>query len=140
MVVIFTYTQFRKTLRSLGDEGRFAPQIREMKNGALAISEAILFVKQHSVNCIAAAMYAMTCFDGGLFPPEEAEEFASRLFVLSLPPEDGEAVRNHITGLYRRFLAEGETAKDWKGPLLDFLRQRSREERGVRSEERPRVS
>jgi hypothetical protein len=125
MVVILTYTKFRKTLRTLGDQDRFAPQIAEMKKGALAITEAILFVKQHSVNCIAAALYAMTCFDSSLFPPEEAEAFASLLFARSLPAESGGQVRNHIISLYRRFLAEGESAETWGEPLLRFLRVRS---------------
>jgi hypothetical protein len=123
MVVIRTYTKFRAIIRSLGDESRFAPQIAELKNGALAISEAILFVKQHSVNCIAAAMYAMTCFREDLFPPEEAEDFCSRLFVQSLPPDDGELVRRHIIDLYREFLSGRAGAKTWDEPLINFLRR-----------------
>jgi hypothetical protein len=81
MVVIRTWTKFAAILRSLGDAERLAPQIEEMKQGALAITQAILFVKQHSVNCIAAALYAMTCFDEALFPPEEAEAFTGLLFA-----------------------------------------------------------
>jgi hypothetical protein len=123
MVVIQTYTQFRRIVRSLGDEARFAPQIEELERGALAITEAVLFVKQHSVNCIAAALYAMTCFPGGIFPPTEAEAFASRLFVSSLGPEDGKQVRNHIVSLYRQFLAERPSARTWDEPLLNFLRR-----------------
>jgi hypothetical protein len=122
MVVIRTYTKFREIIRALGDETRFAPRIAELKKGALAISEAVLFVKQHSVNCIAAAMYAMTCFQEDLFPPAEAEDFCSRLFVRSLPPEDGEIIRNHILGLYREFLSQRGESKSWDGPLLRFLR------------------
>jgi hypothetical protein len=123
MVVIRTYTKFRAIIRDMGDEARFAPQIAELKNGALAISEAILFVKQHSVNCIAAAMYAMTCFQHDLFPPAEAEDFCSRLFVQSLPPEDGEMVRRHIINLYHDFLSRRGAAKNWGEPLFHFLRR-----------------
>jgi hypothetical protein len=128
MVVIFTYTRFRAILRSLGDGERFAPQIEEVRQGALRISEAILYVKQHSVNCIAAAMYAMTRFEGGLFPPAEAEDFASRLFLRDpLPcPGDGELVRAHISALYRRFLEEGASAPSWETPLIDFLKSHPR--------------
>ncbi|MDR1239505.1 MAG: hypothetical protein LBK27_05285 [Treponema sp.] len=124
MVVIRTYTKFRAIVRDMGDEIRFAPQIAELKNGALAISEAILFVKQHSVNCIAAAMYAMTCFMEDLFPEEEAEDFCSRLFVQSLPPDDGELVRRHIISLYREFLSGRDPSKNWGNPLINFLRRR----------------
>jgi hypothetical protein len=128
MVVIRTYTVFAKEIRSLENGGRFADRINEIHAGALAITEAILFVKQHSVNCVAASMYAMTCFDGGLFPPEEAEDFVSRLFSKSLAASDAELIRTHILSLYRRFLDErgnaesGFSRQGWEKPLVDFLR------------------
>ena len=147
MVVIRTYTKFAAILRSYGEAENHSAQIEEMKQGALAITQAILFVKQHSVNCIPAALYAMTCFDEKLFPPEEAEAFAALLFgeappapVFSGSPpanyrvrpwaaprtglsaEDAAGIRTYITGLYRRFLAEGKTARSWEEPLLDFMR------------------
>jgi len=85
MVVAFAYAKFAATLRSLGALESCAAQVEEMRRGAVVICQAILFVKQHSVNCIGASLYAMTRFDPGLFPPEKAEEFCSRLFE-PLPP------------------------------------------------------
>jgi hypothetical protein len=145
MVVIRTYTRFAVILRSLNETEQCAAQLAEMKQGALAITQAILFVKQHSVNCVAAAMYAMTCFDQTLFPPEEAEAFTNLLFGdpppppdaaamknrlrpcaaprTNLPPADAAEIRAHILSLYRLFLAEGKTARDWTEPLLRFMRQ-----------------
>jgi hypothetical protein len=120
MVVIRTYTLFRKILLELGEAG--APQIEEIRRGSLAITEAVLYVKQHSVNCISAAMYAMTSFDKSLFPPDEAESFTAELFRQGLPGGDGEEIRFHILSLYRRFLTEGEQAPLWTEPLLDFLK------------------
>jgi hypothetical protein len=122
MVVIWTYTEFARIVRSLGDGERFAPQIGEIKRGALAITEAILFVKQHSVNCIAASLYAMGRFDGALFPPAEAEDFVSRIFTGGIAAEDGELIRNHIRDLYRRFVREGRNGGPWDEPLVNFLR------------------
>ncbi|MDR2134778.1 MAG: hypothetical protein LBP27_06685 [Treponema sp.] len=124
MVVIRTYTKFRSMLRDMNEEERLPERIEELRRGSLAITEAVLYVKQHSVNCISAAMYAMTCFDRGLFPPEEAERFASDLFRGTGRPSggDGERIREHILGLYRRFLDEGERAAYWTEPLLSFLR------------------
>jgi hypothetical protein len=135
MVVIRTYTKFAAILRSLNEAEHCSAQIDEMKRGALAITQAILFVKQHRVNCVSAALYAMTCFDGELFPPEEAEAFTELLFgeapqIISsqtdrrsknyqlrpcsaprtnLPAADVAEIKAHIIGLYRRFLAEGKT-------------------------------
>jgi hypothetical protein len=134
MVMIVTYTRFAAILRSLNEAEHYSAQINEMKQGALAITQAILFVKQHSVNCIAASLYAMTCFDGKLFPPEEAEAFTELLFGdpppatlkpsgrlpknyrqrpcaaprTKLPAADAVEIKAHIIGLYRRFLAEGK--------------------------------
>jgi hypothetical protein len=123
MVMIRSYTGFTAIIRQLGDEEALAPRLLEVRRGALAITEAILYVKQHSVNCIAAAMYAMSRFDPS-FPPGEAEAFASGLFTGPGPisPEDRAAVRDHILGLYRRFLKEGENAVSREEPLLRYLR------------------
>ena len=125
MVVIRTYTFFAAMLKTLGEEERFASQAAELYRGALAITEAVLYVKQHSVNCIPAAVYAMTMFEPGLFPPAEAERFVSDLFREVKIPDKGDAdeIRQHILALYHRFRAEGEAAKDWTEPLLGFLRE-----------------
>jgi len=147
MVVIWTYTRFAAILKSFNDDGRYKAQIEEMKQGALAITHAILFVKQHSVNCIAAALYAMTRFAGDMFPPKEAEAFINLLFWEAPPPgpsgrlpvnykvrpwaapktkipaSDASIIRTHIASLFRRFLEEGKTTRKWEEPLLNFMRQ-----------------
>jgi hypothetical protein len=121
MVVIRSYTKFTAILRSLGEEAVLAERIRELRRGALAITEAILYIKQHSVNCVSAALFAMSAFDKTLFPPEEAEDFVSRLFVHPRGIDEAAvcAVREHILSLYRRFLLPD--AGEWTDPLLAFL-------------------
>jgi hypothetical protein len=128
MVVIRSYTKFREILGALGDEDACAPEFEEIRQGAIAITEAILYVKQHSVNCVAAAMYAMTRFAPPLFPPAEAEDFVSRLFADAPSPlkEDAPEIRAHILNLYRSFIQNGETAPSWEEPLLAFLRTQPR--------------
>jgi len=140
MVVIRTYTLFRKIVNSMGEGERFAVQAEELRKGALAITEAVLYIKQHSVNCISAAMYAMTRFDPVLFPPDEAERFAYGIFAdMKIPGKAdggeirrefcGEArreIRGYILSLYRRFLSEGESCDDWTEPLLSFLKEKSK--------------
>jgi hypothetical protein len=128
MIVIRTYTHFREIVRKRGEEAILADKIKELRDGAIAISEAVLYVKQHSVNCISATMYTMTRFEPDLFPPEEAERFAMDLFKTSShpSPSDVAAIRKHIITLYRRFLEEGRAAEDWRTPILDFLAQQPR--------------
>lgn len=123
MVVILTYTQFRAMIHALGEREGFAPQIEEVRQGALAITEAVLYVKQHSVNCVAAAMYAMTRFDPALFPPEEAERFVSQLFIREKTPNprDRQLIARYILERYTGFLEEGHGAPSWETPLLTFL-------------------
>ncbi|GHU66094.1 hypothetical protein FACS189447_06260 [Spirochaetia bacterium] len=123
MVVIRTYTFFRELVRRLGGEAQFRTQIEEMRRGALDITEAVLYVKQHSVNCIPAAMYAMTRFDSALFSPEEAQSFCAELFLdaPSIAKEDADAIRAHILSLYKSFIEEGKKSEKWEKPLLDFL-------------------
>jgi hypothetical protein len=125
MIVIRAYTCFRDIVRGLGEGDRLAPQAEELRQGALAITEAVLYVKQHSVNCIPAAMYAMTRFEPDLFTPTEAESFVSGLFCESITPDraGAEEIRAYILSMYRRFLAEGEGAENWTKPLLDFLKE-----------------
>jgi len=127
MVVISTYTLMKDIFKNMAQEARFSAQADELRRGALAITEAVLYVKQHSVNCISAAMYAMTSFDPRLFPPDEAERFVADLFRETKAPcaDDSSQIRDHILSLYRRFLAEGEAilnTANWSKPLLDFLR------------------
>jgi hypothetical protein len=128
MVVVRAYTQFRDILRKLGEEENCAALIEEARQRALTITEAVLCIKQHSINCISAAMYAMTCFDD-LFPQEEAEQFARDLFIDAdfISKDDAEAVRDHIIGLYRQFLEQGKESTSWEKPLLDFLASHPRE-------------
>ena len=120
MVVIRAYTQFQAILENLREEGDNASQIDEVRLGALAITEAVLYIKQHSVNCISAAMYAMTRFDDS-FPAKEAESFVQGLFrnAQDISAKDAEEIRDHIWSLYLHFLNQETPA--WEKPLLDFL-------------------
>ena len=128
MVVIRTYTFFAEILKLIGEEKRFIHLVEELRLGALAITEAVLYIKQHSVNCIPAAMYAMTRYDSRLFPPEEAERFTAGIFAETEKPNKTEAneIRERVTSLYRRFLAQGKDEEDWTKPLLAFLEEHLR--------------
>jgi hypothetical protein len=141
MVVIHTYTSFTKIARILGEEEKLKEQALEMKSGALAIAHAILYVKQHSINCIAAALYAMSRYDPR-FTPEDAADFTSLLFGptpsadgipaavrvhpcaapgTKLPADDTARIKKHILDLYHQFMFEFERSKPWEEPLINFL-------------------
>ena len=144
MIAIHTYIMFSVIAKQLGAAQNLKEQIKEMEEGALAICQAILFVKQHSVNCLPAALYAMTVFSPELFPPQEAQRFTNLLFSpapkadisfkkirvhpsaapsTKIPQEDQVLIKEHILSLYNQFYAEGKTAKIWHEPILKFLRE-----------------
>ncbi|MDR0784271.1 MAG: hypothetical protein LBE74_00090 [Treponema sp.] len=115
MVVAFAYEKFAVSAPD------FESQKKELKDGALAITESVLYVKQHSVNCVAAAFYALSRFDKALFPPREVEELTARLFTDgTIPEQDALLIREHILTLYRKFFSDGQ-GHSWEKPLLDFL-------------------
>ncbi|MDR2518614.1 MAG: hypothetical protein LBD13_04280 [Spirochaetaceae bacterium] len=122
LMVILTYTRFRDIVQAMGDEARFASLIEEVRQQALRITESVLYVKQHSINCVAASLYMMTRLNPRLFPQEEARRFVSELFIHQSPPcaVDRERIAGYIQELYSRFLAEGN-AGSWEAPLLAFL-------------------
>ena len=144
MVAVHAYTKFAHIARQIGEEEKLKEQILEMKHGALAICQAVLFVKQHSVNCIPASLYAMTCFTPELFPVEEAQAFTELLFspapslekapkncpvhpayspVTELPQNVHKEIRDHIIKLYHKFLSEKEAAASWDEPIVNFLKK-----------------
>jgi len=135
MIVIHAYTAFRQFVQELGEEKSLQPLTEKVYAGALTITEAILYVKQHSINCIAAALYAMRRFNPALFSADDAEAFVNRLFTggaADIPPEyapfytgplvhteDAPRLREQIMSLYQSFVKTD--ASDWTTPLLDFL-------------------
>ena len=144
MVVVHAYKQFIQIAKKLGEEEKLKEQIQEMKQGALAISQAILFVKQHSVNCIPAALYAMTNHSPDLFPPEEVKDFINLLFspppgkekaptgstvhpaaspLTKISEADQVLIKSHIHSLYTQFLSQRDPKRPWYDPLLQFLGQ-----------------
>jgi hypothetical protein len=144
MVAIHTYVMFADIVKQMGEQEKLKEQVLEIKQGALAISRAVLFVKQHSVNCIPAALYAMTCYFPELFPPEEASVFTEEFFSpapaagkdfsgsrvhpsaapeINLSQADITEIKTHILNLYRKFLSEKQTASSWEEPLINFLKE-----------------
>ena len=135
MIVIHAYTAFRHFARELGEEKALQSLTEKVYAGALAITEAILYVKQHSINCVAASLYAMRRFNPVLFSADDAETFVNGLFAggaADIPPEyapfytgpqvqteDALRLREQIMRLYRSFTEVD--ASDWTTPILDFL-------------------
>ena len=97
----------------------------ELFKRAVEIGETVLYIKQHSVNCIPAALYMMTKLTPEFFTPLQATEFINALFVDAddVTPEDKQKIHAHISFTYERFLLEGALEDDWTVPVLRWLNE-----------------
>ena len=137
MLVVHSYTSFRHYIQILKEDETLTRFAEEVFFGAMAIIEAILYVKQHSVNCIAAALYAMSRYEPELFCNADAEriiyslfkakespdipaEYASQYCGPFVEPEVITKIQEHIINLYRSFT--GKNSGDWTQPILEYLK------------------
>ncbi|MDR2509349.1 MAG: hypothetical protein LBC77_01750 [Spirochaetaceae bacterium] len=126
MVTLCARVKFSKALEALGAAERFKEEREEVRIKTVLIIESILYVKQHSVNCVPAALYTLTSLDKEAFNPAALRAFIEELF---LEPDDISLetvrdIKNHIVSLYEQFVSEGVLAKSWQAPLLSFLKEK----------------
>lgn len=100
--------------------------LSEIYNGALAITESVLFVKQHSINCIAAALFMVSTVNGNdFFTSDDAAAFISGLFQDSPEIEEDDVleIRNYILSLYTSLTENYQTSTEWQHPLLQWIKE-----------------
>lgn len=122
-IVVLAYTFFRQTFKELEmnkEEQDFYNA--ELYRGALDIAETVLYVKQHSVNCIPAALFMMTNLIPEYFKAEDARIFINDLFkdCTDIQPEDKINIHNHIKNMYENLLQE-KGDKDWTEPVKNWI-------------------
>ena len=95
----------------------------ELYKCALEITETVLYVKQHSVNCIPAALYLATANFPELVSEDDALKFISDMFAKpeGFSNEDADLVRAHIKSTYEKYLSEGAESANWYEPVWNFL-------------------
>ena len=124
IIVVLAYTFYRKAFAELGmDEAEASALNRELYDGAVAIAETVLYIKQHSVNCIPAALYAMTRITPEEVTPIEVMRFIASLFAdaPSIPSDKAAEIREHISDMYEELFLEGCHDSDWMTPLQRWL-------------------
>lgn len=97
---------------------------KELYQCAINIAETVLYIKQHSVNCIAAALYMTTKISPELFTTTDAFDFINNLFLdaPTIKPEDRKKIIEYIQFTYERFLLEGAAEDDWFNPVLRWVK------------------
>lgn len=122
-IVVLAYTFFRQTFKELEMDNKEQDFYNaELYRGALDIAETVLYVKQHSVNCIPAALFMMTNLIPEYFKAEDARIFINDLFkdCTDIQPEDKINIHNHIKNMYENLLQE-KGDKDWTEPVKNWI-------------------
>ena len=123
-IVALTWTFFTDAFKK---EGMDADEARrysgELREGALEIAETVLYLKQHSVNCVPAALYMMASIFPGLVTIQKAVDFIADLFKAAsdVACDDKAAVIAHIEFMFERFLLEGCAEDDWTIPVKRWI-------------------
>ncbi len=125
IAVITLTTNFYKKLfeQNLFTEQEKTKWMKEIEEHGVEIADSVLYLKQHSVNCIPAALYMMTRIVPELVSPTEAVKLLDSI-LKNEPNIDSNTQKNiteHILFIYERFLLEGTTEEDWRKPILRWL-------------------
>ena len=124
IVVALAYTFYRVAFEELGMDAEEAKALNEeLFAGAVAIGETVLYIKQHSVNCIPAALYALSRVWPEEVTPSNVVEFVNALFAGAddVAPVDAALIRSHIMDMYEELFLEGCHDSDWITPLQRWL-------------------
>ena len=123
-IICLTFSFYRMIfVRERFTEGEKERWNRELYERAVQIAESVLYLKQHSVNCIPAAMYMLTRIAPELFTPTDATAFIHRMFSTAqdIDEKDKKAISDYMEFIYERFLLEGSLEDDWRSPVIRWL-------------------
>ncbi len=130
-VVILTWNFFNNVFQKEGmDNEEIQLYTDELRQGALEIAETVLYLKQHSVNCVPAALYMMLFIQPEIFTIQKGVDFINDLFMEAddIKPEEKETVISHINYMFERLLLEGCNEDDWAIPvqkwIIDYKREK----------------
>ncbi len=122
VVLVFTFYRDLFMREGFSAEERDAWN-EELYKGAVAIGETVLYVKQHSVNCIPAALYMMTRIQSDLVTIGTCVKYIEDLFKEQddIAESDKIAIQSHIQYMYERFYLEGLHFEDWREPVQRWI-------------------
>ena len=123
-IVVLVFTFYRDLFVREGFSAEEREEwTRELYAGAVSIGETVLYVKQHSVNCIPAALYMMTRVHSDLVTIGTCVKYIDDLFreQTDIAENDKEAIHSHIQYMYERFYLEGLHFEDWREPVQRWI-------------------
>ena len=128
LTVVYNYVMILKLVEKFSAESTdpadtdYSEQKNYLYNQAVAITESILLIKQHSVNCVPAALFAMTRLHPE-FSVTDAGEFVDHLFLKEDSTlEKAAEIKSFMHEQYQYFTDSIEEKQCGFGEvLLDFL-------------------
>lgn len=122
--VFLVYGFYRKLFSEENfTETEKAQWTQELYKGALEIIETVLYVKQHSVNCIPAALYMVVKNYSEYVTADDARAFINDMFASpeGFSAEAAAQIREHIRTTFEQYLVDGAKAENWYDPIREFL-------------------
>jgi hypothetical protein len=126
IIVAYTYAFYRTVFekeKSRIPREKIEAYNRTLYAGAVEIAETVLYVKQHSVNCIPAALYMLHNIAPDVFSITDAVCFIESLFEDSpdVGAGDKREIAAHIQYMFERLLLEGLHENDWTVPIKRWI-------------------
>lgn len=123
-IVVLTCTYFKRIF----EKENFTEEEKALYNevlykGAVEIAETVLYIKQHSVNCIASALYMMQFLLKGEFSVLDSVNFINAMFSYApkIEENDRKLINEHLNYLFEQLLLEGVNDYDWLSPLKRWI-------------------
>jgi hypothetical protein len=123
LVVCYTYRKLADILTQSGLSDAYSAELAALRNRATAITESILYVRQHSVNCIPTALSMLSVILPS-FDDAEARAFLSTLFARdhSIALEDRTEIGAYMASLLADLSAPGAGQDERYGAIVRFLK------------------
>lgn len=125
-VVALVWNFYREAFKEIPEltEEEKKIYLDEIYEGSIKIAETVLYIKQHSVNCIPAALYMMTFIMKPYFTASDAIQFLHDMFLESdISPKDQKQMKDYMYFIFERFLLAGVTGDNWIEPIKAWLKE-----------------
>lgn len=125
-----TWAFFRKYMKDVLPAEEAEMRVKELREEALAIIESVLFVKQHSVNCVPSALYMLSATtEDGFFTTEDAIEMFNILFQKApeVSDEAKKEIFDYFNYIYERDYIQNIYEDDWAESIKNWMRQHAKE-------------
>lgn len=125
-IVIGVWAKVRKILlENLFSTEENEKILNEIYYGSIAITESVLYVKQHSINCVAGALYMLSsAYEENFFSEEDCKTVINDLLNNSddVSNEDKTEIQKYIKEKYTELYNEYKKSQcEWVKPLHNWL-------------------